>query len=70
MYLYENSSRFQYIFKYIFKMLSIFFKVLSVGRIVPNCKGHCCIQLGAWGCCKSPVGSGESPGGGHGGEGH
>ena len=32
-------------------------------------EGHCCIQLGAWGCCKLPVGSGQSPGGGPGGEG-
>ena len=32
-------------------------------------EGHCCIQLEAWGCCKSPAGSGQSPGGGPGGEG-
>ena len=36
---------------------------------MPNCEGHCCIQLGAWGCCKSLAGSGQNRGGGPGGEG-
>ena len=30
--------------------------------------GHCPIQLGVWGCCKPPMGPGQSPGGGSGGE--
>ena len=30
--------------------------------------GHCLEQQGAWGCCKPPVGPGQSPGGGPGGK--
>ena len=25
--------------------------------------GHCLLQLGVWGCCKPPVGPGQSPAG-------
>ena len=75
-FLYANSSRFQHIFKHIYKMLSIIFQVLLVGKILPKArfvmaKGHCCIQSGVWGCCNvsPPAGLGQSLDGGPRGEG-